>query len=142
MTWLKRALPAVFLLGVMAAPAAAQIAARPFEVSAGGGIFAYDTRARLKDGLSLGGSLGWRLAPWATLELAGTFGTTDSDTMPVASSSFGAASVDLRFNLRPADGRVVPYVIAGMGAARSVVDRGLPKTLERGAPTLAAGTLF
>src|SRR5262245_56459964 len=142
MTWLKRALPAVFLLAVLATPAAAQIAARPFEFSAGGGIFAYDTRARLKDGPSLGGSLGWRLASWVTAEVAGTFGTTDSDTMPKASASFGAVTADLRFNLRPAEDRVVPYLITGLGAARSVVDRGRPETLERGVATLGAGALF
>ncbi|HUK62185.1 MAG TPA: hypothetical protein VLV15_02590, partial [Dongiaceae bacterium] len=61
MTCLKRALPAAILLWVMAAPAAAQVTGRPFEFSAGGGLFAYDTRARLKDGPSLGASLGWCL---------------------------------------------------------------------------------
>ena len=37
MTWLKRALPAVALLGLLASPSIAQITGRPFEVSAGGG---------------------------------------------------------------------------------------------------------
>src|SRR5437773_7437456 len=143
MTCLKRALPAMILLGALAAPAAAQVGARPFEFSAGGGMFAYDTRARLKDGSSLTGSLGWRLAPWGTFEFSGTYGGTDSDTTRrTAKASFANVSADLRFNARPAEDKVVPFAIVGMGLGRSIVDRGVPEKRERGAPSLGAGALF
>ena len=142
MKWLKRALPAVVMLWALAAPAAAQVAGHPFEFSAGGGIFGYDTRARLKDSPALGASLGYRLAPWVSAELSGTLGSTKSDTLPEANASFRDLSLDLRFNIRPAESPVVPFVIAGMGAGSSKVDRGVPEKLQRGAPSLGAGALF
>src|SRR5262245_58263897 len=68
MTWLKRLLPALALSSILTSPSLAQITGHPFEFSAGGGMFAYDTRARLKDGLAMYGSAGYRMAPWATVE--------------------------------------------------------------------------
>ena len=142
MTWLKRALPAVVLLWTLAAPAAAQVTGRPFEFSAGGGIFGYDTRARLKDGLALGASAGWRYSPGLTFELSGTYGSSKSDTLPEVSASFSDLSADMRFNVRPADNRVVPFILAGLGYGRSTVKNGHPETLTRGAPSLGMGALF
>ena len=66
MKWLTRALPAVFMLGCLAAPVAAQVAGHPIEVSGGAGIFGYDTRARLQDSPAYTGSVGFRLTPWST----------------------------------------------------------------------------
>ena len=142
MKWLKRALPAVVMLWALAAPAAAQVAGHPFEFSAGGGIFGYDTRARLKDSPVFGVSGGWRAAPFLTFEASGNFASTNSDTMPEASAGFTVFSADMRWNLRPADSPVVPFVITGMGYGSSKVDRGVPEKLERGAPSLGLGALF
>ncbi len=142
MKWLKRALPAVVMLWTLAAPAHAQITGHPYEFSAGAGMFGYDTRARLKDGPAIGVSAGWRYAPWLTLELSATYGSTKSDSLPEASASFSNLSGDMRFNVRPADNRVVPFFLAGLGLGRSKVDRGAPEALGRGAPSLGMGTLF
>ena len=87
MMWPKWVIPAVLLLWVFAVPAAAQLAGHPIEVSAGGGIFSHDTRARLKDGAALVGSAGYRFAPWLTIELGALYNSANSDTTPVAKAS-------------------------------------------------------
>jgi outer membrane protein OmpA-like peptidoglycan-associated protein len=142
MTWLKRALPAVALLWVLAVPATAQITGRPVEVAGGAGIFAYDSRVRAQDGLAMTGSIGWRLAPWFTLEGAAAYGPTRTDTQAETDVSLLYAGLDLRFQLRPAEGRVVPYFLAGLGYARSSADGAVPEDLGRGAPSLGAGLLY
>src|SRR5262249_16488030 len=142
MKCVRRALPVMILLSALAVAAAAPSAGRPFEFSAGGGLFAYDTRARLKDSPAFGASAGWRLASWVTFEVSGLYGSTDSDTMPTAKSTFTDLSGDFYLHVRPAEDRVVPFVIVGMGLGRSKVDRGVPEVLERGAPSLGLGARF
>jgi len=142
MTWLKRTLPALLLSWALAAPAAAQIAGRPLEFSAGAGIFAYDTRTRLNDGFALTGSAGWRAATWLTLEASGTFGSSTTDFAPERDASFFDASLDARLNARPAHDAVVPYAIVGFGLGHSSIKGLTPEALDRGAPSLGAGTLF
>src|SRR5690349_4799394 len=142
MTWLKQTLPALLLTGALAAPAAAQIAGRPLEFSAGGGIFAYDTRTRLNDGFALTGSAGWRTASWLTLEASGTFGSSTTDFAPARDASFYDLSLDFRFNARPASDAVVPYAIGGLGVGHSTIKGLVPEALQRGAPSLGAGVLM
>jgi len=142
MTWLKRALPVVALLGLLNSPSLAQIAGRPFEFSAGAGLFAYDTRAHLEDGPALTGSLGMRLAPWFTAELGGAYGRTEVTSPAAPNASLTLISLDARFNLRPAESRVVPFAIAGFGYGRSRVTDADPEKLERGTPSLGGGALI
>src|SRR5262245_50486026 len=142
MTSLKRALPAVALLAIIAVPALAQVAGHPIEISAGGGIFGYDTRARLKDSYALDASVGLRLAPWFSAEIGGVYGRTDADTLPEPKSSLLGAFADMRFNLRPAEARVVPFALAGFGYGRSRVGNAIPEKLERGTPSVGAGARF
>jgi outer membrane protein OmpA-like peptidoglycan-associated protein len=146
MTWLKRALPAVALLSAlgsfMASPAAAQIAGRPLEFSGGLGIFGYDSRVRFQDGPACQFSIGWRAETWFALEATGTYGPSKTDTHVENDASLLYASLDGRFNLRPAEGRVVPYFLAGWGYGRSTITGAIPEELERGAPSLGAGLLY
>jgi len=142
MTWLKRLLPAIALSSILTSPSFAQITGHPFEFSAGGGMFAYDTRARLKDGVAWNGTVGYRLAPWVTAQFSGLYGPTKTDTLPEGNASLTFMSGGFRFNLRPADGKVVPYVLTEFGYGSSKVDRGSPENLSRGTPSLGAGTLI
>src|SRR6185369_10400947 len=143
MTWLKRALPAVaLLLCVIASPSLAQIAGHPIEVSGGLGTVFYDTRARLQDRGALVGSVGYRLAPWLVGEVGGLYSKSYADTTPNPKATFTLLSADLRFNLRPAEGRVVPFLLAGLGYGASKRDDADPEKLGRGTPSLGAGALF
>ncbi len=142
MTWLKRALPAVALLCLLTSPAFAQITGRPYEFSAGLGALNYDTRARFRDAYSLQGSAGWRVAPWFTAELGGTFGRAYADTFPEPKGSLLLVSADARWNLRPGESRVVPFVLTGWGYGRSNVAGADPLKLARGTPSLGFGALF
>jgi outer membrane protein OmpA-like peptidoglycan-associated protein len=143
MTWFKRALPAVALALLLSSSSAhAQVVGRPIEVSAGAGYAPFDTRAYTKDGLGLTGSLGWRAAHWATLELGGLYIPTSADTLPEPNVALLLASMDVRFNLRPAENKVVPFVITGFGYGSSTVDGATPDKLGRGTPSLGAGVLF
>src|SRR6058998_2969737 len=108
MTWSKHALRAIAVLGVLGSIpsgiALAQITGHPIEISAGAGMFAYDVRTGLKDGYALSGALGYRLAPWITTEAGGAYGRTKPDGLPGLKASLLDASLDLRFNMRPAEG--------------------------------------
>src|SRR6185503_2011915 len=83
MSWLKRALPAAAWAAVLtSSPAFAQISGHPIEVSGGAGILAFDTRARLHDAAAFTGSVGYRMAPWFTLEASALMASTKADTLP------------------------------------------------------------
>ena len=142
MTWLKRALPALAIALLSAVPAVAQVAGRPFEISGGAGIFSYDGRSHRHDGPAYIGALGWRIQPWLTLEGQAAFGPADSDTFPEPTNNFTHAGLDFRFNLRPAENRVVPYVITGLGYGLSHSSGTPPDKLERGAGSLGVGVLL
>lgn len=146
MTWSKRALRAIVVLGFLAAyPAGvafAQITGHPIEVSAGGGIFAYDVRTTLKDSYALGGSLGIRWASYLSVEAGGVYGRTEPDHLAGQKQSLLDASLDLRWNLRPAEGRIVPFLITGLGYGRargSLIPLG---KLTRATASLGLGGLF
>ena len=142
MTWLKRGLPAVALFLVLTAPASAQVSGRPVEISAGAGMFTYDTRTRAKDGFTPTASLGWRLASWCTLEAAGVYNRSNSDSASGLRQSLLWAGADFRLDIRPADGHVIPYVLTGFGYGRSRASGAQPEKLVRGTPSLGAGVLF
>ena len=124
-----------------AAPAAAQIVGHPLEVSAGAGIFSPDARASVKSGPAYKGAIGWRFLPGFTLEGQATFAPSKADTAPSPKHNFTMAGVDLRWNLRPADAKAVPFMLAGAGYGLSHTAGGKPQKLERGAASLGMGLL-
>jgi outer membrane protein OmpA-like peptidoglycan-associated protein len=142
MTWSKRALSAVVLAFLSAGPAGAQIAGHPVELSGGAGVFSYDARSRVKLGPAYNGALGWRWMPWMTLEGQATFGPSKEDFGAEITRNFMDAGLDLRWNLRPGEGRVVPFILSGMSYATSHAVGLVPDKLERGAPSLGAGVLW
>ena len=140
MSWSQRALLVIVLAALCAAPAAAQIVGHPFEFSGGAGYFHFDTRARMTDGPAYTGSLGWRAMPWLTLEGQATFGPTNSDSVSYdLAQNFTYAGLDARWNLRPADSRIVPFLVTGLGYGLSHTTGTLPDKLERGAGNLGLG---
>ena len=139
----QRALLVIVIAVLCAAPAAAQVIGHPFEFSAGAGAFHYDTRARMKDGPAYTGSLGWRLMPWMTAEGQVTFGPSKADSVTYdLKHNFTYAGLDARWNLRPADGRIVPFLLTGVGYGLSHSTRTPPDKLERGAGNLGLGVLW
>ena len=76
MARLQGALLTLFAAAVVTAPAAAQVAGRPWELSGQGGWIQYDTRSHLKAAPGFGGTLGWRAQSYLTLEGQALFGPT------------------------------------------------------------------
>jgi len=132
----------LLLLLLVVTPAQAQVAGNPIEVSGQAGIFSPDARSRAKTGYATGFSLGYRLKPWLVTEAYGVFAPSEADTTGEPTLNFSSIGLDLRFNLRPGESKVVPYVLAGMGYARSSGGGVEPETRERGAPSIGAGALF
>ncbi len=141
MSWLKRALWSVAAAVLLAAPAAAQIGGRPIEVSGGAGLFSPDARARMKSGPAYDAALGWRVTPGLTAEAQATWGPSEADTVPNQKHNFSMMGLDLRWNLLPAHGRAVPFMLFGAGYGLSHTSGRLPNGLERGAATLGLGLL-
>ncbi len=141
MTWSKRAVLAVALAVSVATPALAQVGGRPFEISAGAGIFAFDTRARIQDAATYGASVGLRLTPWIALELPGQIAFSKSLVDGESDHDFVYYGGDLRFNLRPAEGRAVPYLFAGGGYASSKSSVRVPEERTGPAGTMGIGFL-
>jgi len=139
---LKRALPVAVALVALAAPSRAQIAGRPLEVSGGAGRFKYDVRSRMRDGAAYFGALGWRPLSCMTLEAHGTFGPSKSDTFPNPTHNFSSIGADLRWNLRPAENRAVPFVLTGLAYGSSNTVGSVPSRLARGAGSLGMGILL
>jgi len=126
---------------MLAAPVSAQITGRPIEVSGGVGGFIPDGRARMQTGIASQGTLGWRLIPGLTLEGHATFGPSHADTLPNQKHNFMQAGVDLRWNLRDAESRVVPYALTGVGYGLSHTTGHAPEKLARGSADLGLGLL-
>ncbi len=144
MSWSQRALLCIVLTGLCAAPAAAQIVGHPWEVSGGAGYFHYDARARVKDNPAYTASLGWRVMPWLSVEGTAVFGPSKADSVSYdLKHNFFYAGLDGRWNLRPADSRVVPFVLTGVGFGQSNTSGGpLPDKLQRGAGNVGVGALW
>lgn len=138
----RSSLRLVVLAVLFASPAYAQIIGRPFEVSGQLGWSAPDARAHVKSGFAFGGSAGMRMLPWMVLEGQFYFAPSKSDTAPEQSHSFRSVGLDMRVNVRPADSRVVPYVIYGLAAGTSSTTGYPPDDLTRGTPSLGAGALI
>jgi len=142
MTWPKRALCALAFGILTAGPAAAQITGNPYEVSGGVGVFGFDTRAHTKLGPAFTGSVGWRPQSWFALEGYAIYGPSHADTLPEQNHNLSGYGIELRFNLRPPDQRIVPFVVTGLAYASSKTFGHAPATLDRGAPSLGAGVLM
>jgi outer membrane protein OmpA-like peptidoglycan-associated protein len=142
MSRLKGVLILVAAALFLGAPARAQIAGRPIEVSGGGGLFSPDGRARMMDRFGSVVAIGWRVQPILTLEAEGSFGPSRQDTVPNFRHNFMLAGADLRWNLRPAEGKVVPFLLTGIGYGQSHTNGHPPEKLQRGAGSLGLGTLF
>lgn len=142
MARLKAGLYFVLAIALQAAPAAAQIGGRPFELSGGAGYFAPDARAHTQSGPAYTSGLGWRTMPSLSLELHGTWAPSKADTAPQQKHNFSLMGGDLRWNLRPAYDRVVPFLLVGAGYATSHTGgTPVPNYLARGAADLGLGLL-
>jgi len=149
MSRLRRA-PLVLLAALLAAtPAAAQIAGHPFEVSAGAGLLHFDTRTQTKDAPGYTAALGWRAQPWLSFEGAGLYSASKADFGSEPQRKFFYGGLDLRWNLRPADGRAVPFLLTGMGYGFSqrVTDPAAltapeKMNLDRGSGSIGLGLLL
>jgi OOP family OmpA-OmpF porin len=144
MSRLKGALLCAAAATLISTPAGAQITGHPLELSAGAGLFQYDVRAYTKLAPAFGGALGWRLAPWLSLEGAGVYSSSKADTIwstlePKRSFLYGGA--DLRWNLRPAEGRVLPYILTGVGYGSSHWEADPTTDLARGSGSVGLGVL-
>jgi len=143
MSGFQRALLVIVLAALCAAPASAQIVGHPFELSGGAGYFHYDARALMQDGLAYTGSLGWRVMPWLSLEGQGTFGPAKlAPPFTDLRQNFTYAGLDARWNLRPADGHIVPFLVTGGGYGLSHNAAATPEKLERGAGNVGLGVLW
>ncbi|NOT34579.1 MAG: OmpA family protein [Candidatus Eisenbacteria bacterium] len=130
------------LVSLFAAPVHAQVAGTPWEFSGFAGIFSPDARARVETGPAAGFTLGYRWQSWFVTEGYALYAPSSADTFPGGDATFMTGGIALRFNLRPAEQRVVPFIQAGVGYAQSSLDGAIPKDLERGAPQLGMGALF
>jgi outer membrane protein OmpA-like peptidoglycan-associated protein len=137
----KGALLFAVLSIALAAPAAAQITGKPIEASGTAGLFVPDGRARIESGFASQVTLGMRLIPGVSLEAHGTFGPSHADTMPKQGHNTSLIALDVRWNLRSAESKSVPYVSTGLGVGMSHTTGHEPDKLTRGAPTLALGLL-
>jgi OOP family OmpA-OmpF porin len=140
MARLKGGLFLVFGIALLAAPAFAQVGGRPFEISGTAGFFAPDIRARMQSGPAYTAGAGWRFKPFLTLEANGLWAPSHADTVPELAHNFSFLSADLKWNLRPAEEHMVPFLLVGYGVGNShSLGSPLPEKLQRGAPSLGLG---
>jgi len=142
MARLKGALLVFTFALLMSAPAAAQIGGHPFEISGSAGVSSPDMRARRECGFGYTSSLGWRANPNLSVEASGTWAPSQIDDNREMVHNFFLASLDLRWNLRPAFHSLVPYLLVGTGYAAAHSSALAPEKLERGAGSLGAGLLL
>jgi outer membrane protein OmpA-like peptidoglycan-associated protein len=141
MSWVRGALASVAVVVLLAAPSAAQIGGHPIELSGGAGVFSPDARARVKLGPAYDAAIGWRLLPGIALEGQATWGPSKADSLPRQPDNFTMYGLDLRWSLRPADARAVPFLLFGAGYGKSHTSGHRPDVLERGAATVGVGLL-
>src|ERR1044072_2377754 len=142
MMWSTRAVLAAALVVVCSVPALAQVGGHPVEISAGAGMMHFDTRARIQDGASFGGGLGLRVTPWVSFEVAGLFAPSKSKLNTSVNHTFLLVGGDLRWNLRPAENRVVPFFLTGVGYGMSHSDARSPTKSDEPAGSLGLGLLY
>ncbi len=119
MSRLRGAVLALAAVLLPVTPALAQVAGHPIELSGGAGLFHFDTRTETKDAPGLTAALGWRYMPFLSFEGTGVYGSSKAEIGSAPKRSFLYGGLDLRWNLRPADGRAVPYLLTGLGYGRS-----------------------
>lgn len=141
MTWIQRALPVLAGVVLFAIPSHAQVGGHPVELSGSAGLFKYDIRSHMEKGPAFGLSAGWRAAPWMTLEASSTLGPTKADTVPGQDHNFSYSGLDLRWNIRPASSKTVPFILTGYGYGVSNTTGHEPDKLDRGALSLGLGVL-
>jgi len=146
MSRLKGALLCAAAATLVSTHAGAQITGHPVELSAGAGIFHYDVRAYTTDAPAYGGALGWRAAPWLSLEAAGVYNTTKAEPNPLFWSgtperSFLYGGADLRWNLRAGEGRALPFLLTGVGYGNSHWEGDPKPDLARGTASVGLGVL-
>ena len=143
MSRLKGALLCAVAATLLSTHAEAQITGHPFELSAGAGLAHYDVRAYTKDAPAFGGALGWRFAPWLSFEGAGIYSSSkrDSGTAAETERNMYWAGADLRWSLRPADSRALPFLLTGIGYG-NIHRQGLnPQDVAQGAAQVGLGLL-
>ena len=150
MSRFKAALLCAVAIAIAAAPAGAQITGHPIEVSGGVGFFHPDVRAQMKDAPAYTGAIAWRWLPVLALEGGVVFSASEADFgSPPGDRSFFQASADVRWHLRPAENRAVPFALAGIGYGRSSAplpanvnaSPGYQETLDGASGTLGFGLL-
>src|SRR5262245_52536643 len=141
-TRLAVAVVAVMVVMGTPAPSRAQITGHPIELSAGAGILNPDSRAMRKNGPAFKGAVGWRFLPNLVVEGQATFAPGDADTAPNQPHNFSMGGVDLRWNLRPAEAKILPFLLAGGGYGLSHTSGTPPDKLGRGAGTFGLGLLY
>ena len=127
-----------------ASPAAAQVAGRPIEVSAGGGSVTFDARDQLERGLLGTGALAYRWSTGLTFEAAWLGSITKRNPQyPLGEldHEFSWLGMDLRWSLRDPSEKVTPYLITGFGFGRSN-DREVVNIARKGSPSVGAGIIF
>ena len=137
--WKRLLLPAA-LGALMALPAHAQIAGRPFEASAGAGISSMDARDYIKDSPIVTGSLGWRWMNHLALEGSFTGWKTELDQPGDYEHEWSYTALDLRWNLRDPAERATPYFLTGFGVGRSL--NPLTGIHRMGTPSVGVGFLY
>ena len=140
MSWNRFALPLLATL-IVAGPASAQITGHPIEVSGGAGVFIPDGKARMQTGPAYQGTLGWRFSQGITFEGHATFAPSHADTLPNQAHNLSQFGLDLRWNLRPAEGHALPYLLVGAGYGLDHTTGHPPEKLERLTPDLGVGLL-
>ena len=141
MARLKGAASSFAAILLWCAAAHAQIGGQPIEASGGAGWSEPDSRSHVKSGAAYSAALGWRLNSGFTLEAQGTWLPAEVD-LGAGKQNFSLIGLDGRFNLRPAEGTVVPFLLAGFGYGVSHNQGISPARLERGAPTVGLGLLW
>jgi OOP family OmpA-OmpF porin len=140
MSWNRFALPLAAAL-LVAGPASAQITGRPLELSGSAGAYMPDGRARIQSSPAYQATLGWRTMPGFTLEGHASFAPSHADTAPNQTRNLSQIGLDLRFNLRDAEGHAVPYLLVGAGYGLDHTTGTPPEKLERLTPDLGIGLL-
>ncbi len=139
MSWSKRLLIPAALAAFVVAPAHAQIAGHPLEVSAGAGINRFDARDFIKDGPAFVGSLGYRWSEGLTWEASFTGAKSTLQRPGKIDHQWSNTSLDMRWTLRDPAERATPFLLVGFGMGRSLDDT--RPVLRGGAPSVGAGLL-
>ena len=140
MSWWKRSLAISLFVAGFATPVMAQIAGHPFEASLGAGLINFDARDRIHDNAAYQGALGWRWTPQISLEGTWVVSLTSLNRPGAPDHTFSWGGGGVRWALRDASGKAVPFLTTGVALGRSFGDYQL--LVERGSPELGMGMLL